>query len=218
MAEEKKYPYTTVPNNLRKLLQKIPTLGAPPKASQKWLESIGFSGGNNRSLLPVLRHIGVINQSGEPTEYWTALRAGNRAKFAEAVRRGYADLFATYEDADQQDSATLQTYFRTHTGLGDKAQSFCVRTFKALAEFGDFGGTPAPLAEPKAIESSGESAEPEPEPAPAPVPHQGQAGGQALALTVNLQIELPPSADGEVYDKLFAAMGKHLKGLITPPQ
>ena len=35
---------------------------------------------------------------------------------------------------------------------------------------------------------------------------------------MNLQIQLPPSADGEVYDKLFAAMGKHLKGLITPPK
>ena len=41
MAEAKKYPYTSVPNNLRKLLQKIPTLGAPDKATQKWLESVG---------------------------------------------------------------------------------------------------------------------------------------------------------------------------------
>ena len=146
-----------------------------------------------------------------------ALRSGNSAKFAEAVRRGYADLFATYEDADKQDAATLQTFFRTHTGLGDKAQSFCVRTFKVLTEFGDFSATlPAEEALPIATEPQREAQEPEV--LPTPVPHRGQASGQPLALTVNLQIELPPSADGEVYDKLFAAMGKHLKGLITPPE
>src|SRR5262249_22582327 len=136
---EKKFPYTTVPNNLRKLLQKIPTIGSPPKASQKWLESIGVSGGNNKTLLPVLRYIDVIKTAGEPTEYWTALRAGDKTKFADAIRKGYADLFSVYEDADKQGDDALTVFFRTHTTLGDKALSFCVRTFKVLVEFGDFG-------------------------------------------------------------------------------
>src|SRR4051812_19408034 len=119
----KKFPYTTVPSNLRKLLQKIPTIGSPPKASQKWLESIGFSGGNNKTILPVLRQVGVIKSGGEPTEYWTALRAGDKVKFADAIRTAYADLFAVYEDANKQDESTLLVFFRTHTDLGDKALS-----------------------------------------------------------------------------------------------
>ena len=41
-----------------------------------------------------------------------------------------------------------------------------------------------------------------------------QSAGGGVALTVNLQLQLPPSEDGDVYDKLFAAMAKHLKGLI----
>jgi hypothetical protein len=225
MTEKKKFPYTTVPNNLRKLLSKLPTLGAPPKASQAWLASVGFSGGNNKSLLPVLRHIGVIDNVGVPTDYWIALRSDDKVKFAEAVRNGYADLFVTYPDAHTQDDETLRTFFRTHTGLAEKAQSFCVRTFRVLVEFGDFskqsgsgkrakqtgkatngvgrgtGGANDGGGDSSGREGSGES------------PAQ-----QPLALTVNLQIELPPSADGDVYDKLFAAMGKHLKGLITPPK
>lgn len=219
MADEKKYPYTTVPNNLRKLLQKLPTLGAPPKATQKWLESIGFSGGNNRSLLPVLRHIGVINQSGEPTEYWTALRSGDKAKFADAVRKGYADLFTTYTDAHEQNAETLQTFFRTHTGLGEKAQSFCVRTFKVLVEFGDFD---KPTKTKAKVAEVAEEREDKLDLGSAGGGGGGDGGGkptpQPFALTVNLQIELPPSADGEVYDRLFAAMAKHLKGLIAPPE
>jgi hypothetical protein len=34
-------------------------------------------------------------------------------------------------------------------------------------------------------------------------------------LTVNIQLQLPASADGAVYDKLFEAMAKHLRGLLT---
>jgi hypothetical protein len=151
VAEEKKYPYTTVPTNLRKLLAKIPTLGAPPKATQKWLASIGFVGGNNNTMLPVLRHLGMIDKSGVPTYYWTAVRSGDKAKFAEAVRNGYPELFTTYTDAHKQDSATLQTFFRTHTGLGDKAQSFCVRTFKVLVEFGDFSNAAATNGKPASL-------------------------------------------------------------------
>lgn len=222
MAEEKKYPYTTVPNNLRRLLEKLPTIRAPERATQKWLESIGFSGGNNKTLLPVLRHIGVIQRSGEPTEYWRALRAGDRAKFADAVRGGYVDLFAIYDDAHKQENDALQTFFRTHTDLGEKAQSFCVRTFKVLAEFGDFE---APTEMKETVAERAQEAPSTPPPSIAPSPRPLPAGGEGssaapppISLTVNLQIELPPSAEGEVYDKLFAAMGKHLKGLITPPE
>jgi hypothetical protein len=223
---DKKFPYTTVPNNLRSLLKKIPTIGSPPKASQKWLESIGFTGGNNKSLLPVLRQIGVIKTAGEPTEYWTALRAGDKPKFAEAIRNAYADLFAVYEDAHKQDNDALLVFFRTHTDLGDKALSFCVRTFKVLTEFGDFEAeTPSKSEAHEAAEANAEeraaldAAAARERPATAtntrPVPAQGP---QPVALTVNLQIQLPPSAEGEVYDKLFAAMGKHLRGLISPSE
>jgi Family of unknown function (DUF5343) len=66
----------------------------------------------------------VINKSGAPTEYWTALRSSDKGKFADAVQRTYADLFATYPDADKQDAATLKTFFQTHTALGEKAQNF----------------------------------------------------------------------------------------------
>lgn len=224
MADEKKYPYTTVPNNLRKLLEKLSTLGTPPAATLKWLAGIGFSGGNNQSMLPVLRTLGVISKSGAPTEYWTALRSGDKAKFADAVRRTYADLFATYPDADKQDAATLKTFFQTHTALGEKAQNFCVRTFKVLCEFGDFK-TPSAAAD--EIEEAGDDGEDATRDGAGLAGAGGSGNGRRtpvgnapppIALTVNLQVQLPPSAEGEVYDKLFEAMAKHLKGLIAPSE
>ena len=86
-----------------------------------------------------------------------------------------------------------------------------------LAEFGDFD-KPSPVK--KKVEKAAESKEE----ALGFRDQEDRHGvlerstAQPLSLTVNLQIELPPSADGEVYDKLFAAMGKHLKGLIAPPR
>ena len=34
-----------------------------------------------------------------------------------------------------------------------------------------------------------------------------------MTLNVNIQLQLPATAEGEVYEKLFAAMRKHLMGL-----
>jgi hypothetical protein len=32
-------------------------------------------------------------------------------------------------------------------------------------------------------------------------------------VTINLSLEIPPTSDADVYDKLFAAMAKHLGSL-----
>jgi hypothetical protein len=34
-----------------------------------------------------------------------------------------------------------------------------------------------------------------------------------LTLNVNLQLQLPATSDGEIYEKLFGAMRKHLMGI-----
>jgi hypothetical protein len=209
---QKQFPYTPVPNNLKRLLEKIPTIGTPPKATQEWLASIGFPGGNNKRSLAVLRQVGVIGTHGEPTELWAALRAKDRKKFAAGIKKHYADLFATYPDAHRKDDEALVAFVRSKTNYAEAAQRLAVRTFKVFAEFGDFdaGVSPEDLAEqPDADDGARGGKKTKRE-----RPTVDRATG-GVSLTVNLQLQLPPSADGEVYDKLFAAMGKHLKGLIS---
>jgi hypothetical protein len=84
-----------------------------------------------------------------------------------------------------------------------------VATFKILCEFGDFDAGDQDddaIAEPED--------QPRTEKAKAPRPKVSASVGNGVALTVNLQLQLPASENGDVYEKLFAAMGKHLKGLI----
>ena len=190
------------------MLEKIPTIGTPSKADQQWLEGLGFGGGNNRMNLALLRQVGVIDGSGRPTEMWRALRAKDKTKFGAAVRRHYADLFAMYPDAHRKDDEALIAFVRSRTDYAEQTQRLAVRTFKVFTEFGEFGSD----AGPDVIDEEGEDTTKRERVQRRRQPSREDAG---VALTVNIQLQLPPSADGDVYDKLFAAMGKHLKGLVT---
>jgi hypothetical protein len=210
------FPYTPVPNGLRDVLTKLPGLGTPEKATQEWLASIGYSGGNHKRSLAVMRSVGIIGPSGVPTEFWAAIRGEDRPKVAAFMRKRFADLFSTYPDADRKDDEALISFVRSKTNYGDTAQQLAVRTFKVLCAFGDFGA--------ESVVDLPDDDEADEEPTPKSPAHKKTPSGQTavdsegagrVALTVNLQIQLPASEDGEVYDKLFAAMGKHLRGLVS---
>lgn len=201
-----------MPTSLERLLGTIPSVGVPAKANSTWLASIGFGGGDNQSMLRVLRNVGLIGQDGVPTETWKHFRGGDRVAIAGAVRAAYSQLYDIYPDAHQKDDEAITTFFRTHTSLADGPQRLCVRTFRALAKVGDFAASASgPPSHPTAAGAHiPRAASPVAPAAPAPV-----APGSPLSLTVNIQLELPASADGAVYDKLFEAMAKHLRGLLT---
>jgi hypothetical protein len=212
--------YTTVPGSFSKLLDKIPTLGRPDKVNSGWLASIGMGGGNNQSMLRVLKGLGAVASDGTPSELWGALRAQDKPKIAAAVRTMYSDLFAIYPDANKKDDEALIAFFRANTDLGEKAQRLSVQTFKVLCDAGDFSVTAtADAAEANTAASSpapagaAKTKQTTPDP-PAAKDEPRSAAGQ-VALTVNIELHLPASSDGEVYDKLFGAMAKHLGGLVA---
>jgi hypothetical protein len=204
MAE---FPYTPVPSNLRKILAKIPTIGVPEKATQQWLKGLGFTGGNNMRNLAVIRDVGIIGSDGTPTELYKALRSQDKRAFATGIRKHYTGLFSTYPDAHRKDNEALVAFVRSKTDYGEATVQLAVRTFKVLAEFGDFekpGGPSDPEPEPEVKDERKETDQSKRTPTPG-----------SVGLTVNIQLHLPPSTDGDVYDKLFAAMAKHLKGLVA---
>jgi hypothetical protein len=208
--------YTVVPNNLEKLLTQIPSLGTPEKANSTWLGTIGMRGGNDRSMLRVLKALGAVAPDGTPTDLWKALRAKDRPKVGAAIKAMYADLWSVYPDADQKDTEALTSFFRSTTELGDEAQKLSVRTFKVLCGFGDFAAGPVDANEvPNTADTGSVGRAGQRDPVLQRTPGNGPTGA-GVALTVNIQLQLPPSTDGEVYDKLFAAMATHLRELVVP--
>ena len=209
MAEQGKYAYTTVPGKLRDLMQKIPKIGRPDKVTGGWLKTAGWTSSNDASMITVLKFVGLIGADGRPTEVWDAVRTGNKTQFSEAVKTAYADLFSLYPDAHRKDAESLRNFFRPHTAGGEQVQAKMVQTFQILVEFGAFDSSPSAekhnsdgadlQSNAMQQKSSGET---------------HKLSTNSIALTVNIQLQLPATADGSVYESLFAAMRKHLIELI----
>jgi hypothetical protein len=207
------FPYSTVPNRLKQVLEKAPTIGRPNPANTKWLKGLGYTGGNDASILSTMRKIGVIDSGGNPTSFYDAIRNKDGAAVAEHVRKAYKPLFDLYPDAYQKDDEALRNFFRSNTDAGDQTQLLMVRTFKVFAGLGDFDDVAAGASLQTPTPNPDETDE-TPRGRRRTTVHRESSGG-GLTLNVNIQLQLPPSADGEVYDKLFEAMGKHLKGLAS---
>ncbi len=64
MADEKQYPYTTVPGRLKELLDKLSGLGRPEKAGGAWLKELGYTSGNDKTVLSAIRRVGMVTPGG----------------------------------------------------------------------------------------------------------------------------------------------------------
>lgn len=200
------FAYTNVTGKIPVLLQKIRTVGVPPKVSTPWLKTIGFTSSNDRTLVGVLRFIGFIDGSDVPTPTWNAYRGANyREVLGEAIRKGYADLFAVYPDAESRSNTELTHVFSTSSSGGAQVIGRLVATFKALVEQADFP-------------DSGSGAEASMSAGPLHVPPVpgGRANPPALpggpALHIDIQIHISPESSAQQIDKIFESMAKHLYG------
>src|SRR4051812_40184559 len=124
------YVYTTVTGKIKPLFDKIRTAGVPQKVTQAWLKTVGFTSSNDGTLIGVLKFIGFIDQSGIPTARWSSFRGANhKVVLGEAIRQGYADLYAVYPDAHARTNSELQHVFSTSSSAGQQVVNKTVQTF-----------------------------------------------------------------------------------------
>lgn len=205
MAE---FAYTTVPGKIKPLMAKIQEVGVPSRATQSWLTSIGYASTNDRTLLAIMRLIGFIDDTGRPTSSWEEFWGGDRGALARAIEQGYSALYEVYPDAHKRSSAELESIIKSAAPkLGKDAVSRALSTFRALVDLADFGATGSSLPGGNGMNPNGHHAEPVVETSPATVVRSLWAG---VTINVNVQLTLPETTDGTVYEKLFAAMREHL--------
>ena len=208
------YPYVMSTSKLREFLEQLKEIGVPNIINQKFLESLGYKSKNDRRFTHVLQFVGLIDDSGSPTQaYRATLRNGEsgRSQFARLIRDSFAELFATYPDAYRKDNEALQNFFIAHTDLGSKAVQSTAGTFKTLCSFADFEDENEQT--PPIKEDLGS------EPPPPPEKSEDVTTGnnnfsinrtQPLVINVNIQLELPTTSEAKIYDELFASMAKHI--------
>lgn len=196
------YAYTQVAGKMREFMRRIRETGIPTKVTQEWLTTLGYKSTNDRTLIPVLKMIGLVDSTGIPTERWRQYRgADHAAVLASGIRLGYQDLFAMYEDACSRGASDLQHFFGTKTSAGQRVVQLMVQTFKALCELGDFSSEATPQADVIREQVLVGAGGPRRVVTPA---------SPAMTVNINVQLTLPETSDELLYDRFFAAFRKHL--------
>ncbi|TKJ32208.1 hypothetical protein CEE39_06115 [bacterium (candidate division B38) B3_B38] len=198
MAE---FPYTLAPKNLLRFLSHIQKAGVPTeKVTNEYLTKSGFNSPNDKAIPKILEFIGFLDSSRMPTQLWKNYKDKSRAKIvlADNIMKAYSDLFTTHPDAYKKDRESLYNYFSAKTGLGDRAVNAMVKTFNALCDRGDF----------EAFAKAAVKETPMEKPETAIKERPGIA--RVETLNINIQLQLPATADESIYEKIFAALKKHL--------
>lgn len=203
------FPYTQNPGNLIAVIEKISDNGVPDRFTQKELGVWGYTSSNDRRIIGVLKYILFVDDKSAPTDLWKKARTAAKVAVAEGVRAGYADLYKTFPSAHNRDNEALTNYFKGNTDVGDAAVKRMVSTFKALAEFGNFDSVEEEKEASANVSGMSHVTAQSASTAPQAVPSvRNSIGGPAV--NINIELQLPADPTGDVYDKFFAAMKKHL--------
>ena len=188
---------------MKDFLGRIPTAQTPTKVTTEYLEAAGFRSKNDRAIIPILKFAGLLSDDGRPTESYTLMRDKNQsgAVLASLIKKSYSELFDMYSDANNQSNQALKNFFSTKTTGAEPVVNQIVATFKTLCETADFGA------------GATVTSEPEEKPGEATIYRvQQHASSQESGVTINLniQLQLPPTEDASIYDKIFESLKKHL--------
>lgn len=196
------YSYAVKTSSLKEFLQKVQNkdLGVPRKVTVRYLVGIGYKSPNDRRIIPVLKSIGFLDDTGKPTQRFRDFRTEKAGQvMAEALRQTYSELFQTYPEPNKKTRKEKEDFFAKDTDLKKSTLGMMIDTFNLLCEFADFEAvsiTPkAEVKKPekKVVEVAGVTTTP--------------AG---VTINLNIQLTLPATEDATVYDKIFKALKENL--------
>jgi hypothetical protein len=126
----------------------------------------------------------------------------------DAIREGYAELFAVYPDAPQRSQTDLEHVFSTSSTGGRQVISKLVSTFKSLAELAEF----TPVSSQTDLHMASE-----PLHVPVTTSPVGPVAGRSLqsggpSVHIDIQVHIAPESTAEQIDQIFSSMAKHLYG------
>jgi hypothetical protein len=121
---EPKFPYTTEPQALRRLLAEIPKRPKPSKVTMETLKAWNVSSNNNaRTAIGVLKKLGLLGAAAEPTEYYVEfMKTGvGPGVLGQRVRDIYRALFENSHAPQNESGEELRKLFNIHSGGGADA-------------------------------------------------------------------------------------------------
>ncbi len=205
-------PYLSSYKNVGALFDRIASAKVPEGAfSTVYLaQTIGLKSTTDRALIPLLKAMGFLDPTGNPTADYMALKNPQRAPgaIASGIRRAYAPLFSSNEKANELDASGLKGLIGQITGAEAGTVSKTLGTLQALLKKATF----APLSaddeaaedgEPPEVEGAGEAGAER-----AAEQSHRRGGGMRSEFHYNIQIHLPSNATEDTYLHIFNAMRK----------
>ncbi len=197
-------PYLPSKKNIDTLFSKIQSAKVPDKFTHEFLQTtIGLKGTNDRPLIPFLRVLGFIDQSGTPLPSYRLLKSKETAPKAigQAVRNAYAPLFEAAEDAHTLSSDKLKGLIAQVAGTDEDMTARIAMTFTALTKVADL----SILAQNNRLQNDHNTNEAESK--------DEQEGSRSIKplrpeFHYNIQVHLPSNATEEIYLSIFNALRK----------
>lgn len=203
--------YLTSFKNVPAILDSIQEAQAPDRFTVKFLQDLGYTSAADRLIIKMLKTLGLLRESGEPTsayhEYLDPSRSG--IVLADGLRNAYADLFQINKNAQNMTNADVRAKFKTISqgAYSDDVLGKMANTFLAFAKHADFDSSSASTNMSAVVTNENEDAA-----STAPKRRSGLTDGhpRATRLVYEINIHLPATRDPAVYDALFSSLSKHL--------
>ena len=197
-------PYLASYKNVGKLFEKIAGAKIPPKFTHEFLQTtIGLKGTADRPLIPLLRNLGFIDQSGTPTPAYSLLKNSDKHKAAIAagIRQAYAPLFAADEDVYNLSSDKLRSLVSQVAGTDAEMSARIANTFVSLTKQADFKADLGGEQQDKNKNKNEEDLRGDEN-------GTGRVKGLRTEFHYNIQVQLPSNGTEETYLNIFNAIRK----------
>lgn len=179
------------------------------------MEGLGFQNSNDRLFINLLKALGFLSDTGEPTrryhEYLDLTQS--ETVLAKAIREAYADLFRVNNHAENMSNQDVKNKMKTLSEgqYTDRVLTQMAGTFKILCKNADFSGigrTVDPVVEPR---PTVDGTSPTVEHTPGEERVLAENGTTRIGgLVYSINIHLPESRDQAVYDAVFKSLRQHL--------
>lgn len=201
MAED--YPYMVSNNKIGPILQKAEQAEKPSRFTNKFLKKLGFSSSNDRAIIPLLKRLGFLNESGAPTEHYDDLKDKTRRPYVlgERIKALYSELYSINTNIHDASDEEIKGAIARVTGKDARSVNRFFSTLKTLIGLAKF--TPQPQKKKEEDKPSHETPKPDTDIAKKEQPSHP-------SFHYNIQVHLPATTDIGVYNAIFKSLKDNL--------
>jgi len=192
----------------------------PAKVAADTLRKLAIAPNNESYVINTLRFVGALDNEGNKTAKSTD--AFNKHEdpafqkaFGEMVKAAYAELFKLHGDeAWELEMKKLISFFRSNDRTSDAVGRRQASTFQALSSLAGHGeGAVSQKASTKPKEVKQRGAKGTAQTSSTVHKESPSSDGRQIrdvGLTVRIEVNLPPGAEQEIYDRIFKSIRENL--------